>query len=357
MQIGKAIPPYLLILVRFVRKPQGAVRTNCASPAWGGEGRAMNSPSLSNMAKFMMRRLRSPESKKVEDYKYPGRPDLNYDRLFGDLDEEALEMVKSGGLPFLFSVVSWGCAATEWLAKTLNSHPDIFCLHHADITWNKIGRAPQLSGWEYLRVVGVTGWSYRASGDVHGLSLEAIPDLRAKLGDAFNCAILVREPLPRLRSQIALFDSWPVKADWNVDYVQRFIDEGIQLPQDNIDNRLFLHGVNMLNTVIQEEPVAPIWRFEDLTTSPKAFARFVEELMRGRVEVELEWAERAVRRPTSNPHRGTNAAPRPFEPWQMEAIRKVVEPRAWEIYERLGYKTPDFVELTRAADRPRTGMN
>jgi hypothetical protein len=29
----------------------------------------------------------------------------------------------------LFAVVSWGCAATKWLAKVLNSHPEILCFH------------------------------------------------------------------------------------------------------------------------------------------------------------------------------------------------------------------------------------
>ena len=128
---------------------------------------------------------------------------------------------------------------------------------------------------------------------MHGVSRETIPDLRTKLGERFNCAILVREPLPRLRSQMALFENWPVKSAWNVDYVQTFIDQGVRLPEDNIINRLFLHGVNMLNSIIQEEPVAPIWRSEDLTSNATMLARFIEELTRGHVQVELGWAERS----------------------------------------------------------------
>jgi len=269
--------------------------------------------------------------------------DLNIDLLFSDLDQDAVRMVKSGGLPFLFSVVSWGCAATEWLAKTLNAHPDIFCLHHAHTTWQKIAAAPPLHGWNYLRVVGVLGWTYRAAGDVHGLSLESIRELRSKLGDNFNCAIVTREPIARLSSQMALFERSLRKEAWNVDYVQSFIDKGVRLPQESIDNRLFLHGVNMINNIIQEEPVAPIWRAEDLTTNAALLAQFVRELTRGHVEVEPEWAERAVRRPPSNRHSKPGAAPRQFEPWQIEAFNKIVEPRAWCLYEKLGYATPDFI--------------
>ena len=275
--------------------------------------------------------------------------DLNIDELFSDLGQDAVEDAKSGICPFLFSVVSWGCAATEWLATTLNSHPDILCFHCVNMSWRKFGGAPSLDGWKYLRVIGVSGPCYRACGDVHGVSRESIPDLRAKLGEHFNCAILVREPLPRLRSQIALFQKSSTKGAWNVDYVQAFIDRGVRLPRDNVDNRLFLHGVNMLNSIIQEEPVAPMWRSEDLTTNAVMLARFVEELTRGRVQVESAWAERAVHRPATNRHSGANVAAHRFEPWQMDAIKKIVEPRAWEIYERLGYKTPDFGEITHAA--------
>jgi len=274
---------------------------------------------------------------------------LDFDALFGDLDQKALERVKMRGLPFLFAVVSWGCAATAWLAKTLNSHPNVLCLHDAAQRWEAFGGAPQLDGWKYLRVLGVNGWSYDAVGDIHSISRAAIPELRSKLGDHFNCAILVREPLPRLRSQLAHFErSSLLKSTWNVDYVQKFIDRGVHLPQDNIDNRLFLHGVNMLNSIIQEEEVAPVWRCEDLTTNSVILFRFVEELTRGRVEVERDWAERAVSRPPTNRHRNPNMSARQFEPWQIEAICKIVEARAWRIYERLGYETPNFVALRRS---------
>jgi hypothetical protein len=156
----------------------------------------------------------------------------------------------------------------------------------------------------------------------------------ARNSASINCAILVREPLPRLRSQIALFQKSPVKKAWNVDYVQAVIDQGVHLPQDNIDNRLFLHGANMLNSIIQEETVAPLWRSEGLTTNAAMLARFVEELTRGHVQVEPEWAERGVRRPPTNRHSVLGAGLRQFESWQIDAINKIVEPRAWRSYEK-----------------------
>jgi len=269
-------------------------------------------------------------------------PRTESDELYGDLDEMGRAAATDAPMPFLFCVVSWGAAATQWLANTLNGHPDIFCAHCANEFWQRLAGARYVDGWQYLRILGSGSPASRACGDVHGVSRETVPDLRAKLGDHFNCAVLVREPLPRLLSQVALFDKWPVKSVWSVDYVQKFLDRGVRLPEDNISNRLFLHGVNMINNIIQEEPVAPIWRAEDLTTNAALLAQFVRELTRGHVEVEPEWAERAVRRPPSNRHSSPGAAPREFEPWQVDAIKKIVEPKAWSLYEGLGYKTPDL---------------
>jgi hypothetical protein len=269
--------------------------------------------------------------------------DLDCNSLFGDLDELGRATAMDAPLPFLFCVVSWGCAATQWLANTLNAHPDIYCVHCANQFWERLGGARSVDGWQYLRILSAESPASRACGDVHGVSRECVPDLRAKLGEGFNCAILVRDPLPRLYSQMALFESWPVKNAWNVDYVQKFVDHGVRLPQDNLMNPLFLHGANMLNNILQEEEVAPIWRSEDLTGDASMLTRFIEELTRGHVQVEREWAQRAVSRPPSNRHHGTNQRVRQLEPWQMDAINRIVEPRAWQIYEKLGYKTPDFV--------------
>lgn len=270
--------------------------------------------------------------------------DVANDPLFSDLDELGQATAKDAPLPFLFCVVSWGCAATQWLANTLNAHPDIFCAHCENQFWERLGGARSLDGWEYLRILGCESPASLACGDVHGVSRDAIPGLRNRLGARFNCAILVRDPLPRLRSQIGLFHNFPVKTAWNVAYVQKFIDNGVRLPDDNIFNRLFLHGANMLNNIIFEEPIASIWRCEDLTTKSATLVSFIDELTRGRVQAESGWADWAVRRPVSNRHRDQATQPQEFEPWQIESIRTIVEPRAWELYEKLGYKTPNFVE-------------
>src|SRR5438034_719080 len=50
------------------------------------------------------------------------------------------------------------------------------------------------------------GHAYLAAGDVHGVSRKEVCTLRTAFGDRFQAVALVRDPLPRLQSQLALFE-------------------------------------------------------------------------------------------------------------------------------------------------------
>ena len=245
----------------------------------------------------------------------------------------------------VFAVVSWGCAATHWLARTLNAHPDIFCVHAGNFSWHRYGRAPYLDGPEYLTTIREMGSSYGAAGDVHGVDLRTIGAVRKTFGDQFACAIVVREPIARLYSQIALFKANLHTRAWNVDYVQRFIDQGVVLPVDSYENRLTLHGISMLNSIVSEQAAARVWRCEDLTTQAETLAAFATEIAGGAVWVDPGWAQAAISLPGVHQHaEGDRAAPdRRPQDWQIDAIRKIVSPQAWDQYAQLGYVTPDFL--------------
>lgn len=245
----------------------------------------------------------------------------------------------------VFAVVSWGCAATNWLARALNSHPNIFCVHAGNFYWHHYGRAPYLDGPEYLTAIRELGSSYAAAGDVHGVDLRAVGAARETFEDRFACAIVVREPIARLFSQIALFKSNLHTRAWNVDYVQQFIDHGVILPVDNYENRLTLHGISMLNSIVTEQATARVWRCEDLTTQPETLAEFVSEITGGSVSVDPGWARVTVALPAVFQHAKGGQAPRDRQPpdWQIDAIRKIVSPQAWDLYAQLGYVAPDFL--------------
>lgn len=245
----------------------------------------------------------------------------------------------------LFSVISWGCAATHWLARALNSHSEIFCVHAGNFSLHQYGRAPYLDGPEYLRVIGELGTSYTAAGDVHGVDIRTIQVVRDAFGDRFGCAVVVREPIARLHSQLALFKSNLQSRAWNVDHIQHFVNQGVVLPVDNYETRLTLHGIWMLNMIVRERATARVWRCEDLTTRADVLAEFATELTGGAIPVDLLWARAAIGAPRVEQHASfdRNPADRQFDDWQIEALRKIVSPAAWDLYSELGYPQPDFL--------------
>jgi len=80
-------------------------------------------------------------------------------------------------VPSLFSVVSWGCAGTAWLARALNSHPDVFCVQSANHYLQSMRGVAPMDGLEYLHLIAAIATGHQAVGDVHGISRHLIPEL------------------------------------------------------------------------------------------------------------------------------------------------------------------------------------
>jgi hypothetical protein len=240
----------------------------------------------------------------------------------------------------LFAVVSWGCAATDWLAYSLNECPGIFCLHGANFLWNKFAGAQWLSGLEYLEVIGMQGHAALVAGDVHGVSRTDIPEIEKKYRDRFRAAVVVRDPLPRLRSQLALFGRYAQFELWgDLRYLQGMFPEIVNsLPKGSYEELLFLHGVNMLNAIVEEVAVGPVFRMEDITTNPQKLAAMVEHLTAGIVVAPECWLNSAVSSGGTNRHAKGALA---FSDWQVDVIRGAVRSDAIELYGRLGYDVSD----------------
>lgn len=246
--------------------------------------------------------------------------------------------------PQLFYVVSWGCAATAWLATVLNRHPDIYCVHAANLHWQVLGNSERLDGVPYLRVIGSQGSSHVAAGGVHGLSRHMVPECRRTFGDKFSAAVVVREPLARLRSQLALYEHFEGLRVWDVAYLDAILSrKGITIAPDDYESRLFVHAANMLNAILDERAVGKIYRAEDLTSNHQILGEFVEEITRGQVSPSSEWLQSAVQSGKVNVHAGRRSA-RALDDWQIDVIQKVVEAESWEMYETLGYARPEFVD-------------
>jgi hypothetical protein len=169
-----------------------------------------------------------------------------------------------------------------------------------------------------------------------------IPECRRIFGKQFNAAVVVREPLSRIRSQIALHRDFEGLRVFNLDYLDAILDRtGIGVAPGDYQARLFVHAANMLNAVLDEREVGKIYRSEDLTSDPGELGEFVEEITHGKVSPDSEWLNSALETKKVNVHAGRYPL-RELDDWQIDVIRKVVDPRAWDAYESLGYVRPDF---------------
>ncbi len=246
--------------------------------------------------------------------------------------------------PHVFAVVSWGCAATNWIAKVLNSHPEIFCVHAGNFFWQTFGNAPSVDGVEYLEIIALQGSASIATGDVHGVSRDSIADLQHHFGDNFRAAIVIREPIPRLLSQLALFDKFAKFRTWDIGHIDQVIRElELELPNESYETKLFVHGVTMLNAITEECEIAEVYRSEDLTSNATHLTGFASNLVGAKVELTHEWAEVCIRMRKVNSHRGQTSKTRSLQDWQLKVINKVVLPESWRLYEEYGYQTPEFV--------------
>jgi hypothetical protein len=201
---------------------------------------------------------------------------------------------------------------------------------------------PRLDGIKYLRIIGAQGYCCKAAGDVHGVSLETVPQIRAVLGARFSCAVVIREPIPRLHSHLGLFAKFKGLHSWNLDHVDPLLGR-LNLPDRSYETRLFVHGVNLLNMITAEFGAAPVYRSEDLTSDPLKLRDFVEFITGGNVKFTDEWVETVLGRPAVNAHQPREQKTRDFEDWQIGVIRSIVSPEAWRIYSKFGYEVPSFV--------------
>jgi hypothetical protein len=248
--------------------------------------------------------------------------------------------------PELFAVITWGCAGTKWLTQVLNGHPEIFCIHALRYCIDVAdGVAARIDDVQVLSAVERMGGGLRLAGEVHGLARTSVPRLQAKFGKRFRCAGLVRSPAPRLRSQLALFatHNYSPRAWPNMEYVDRLPGFArVAGMVRSYEQLMFVHAVNMLNAVIEEQKLFPLYRLEDLSANAAALSGFIDHISGGCIEADemyLTWAQ-SLGAPNSHVSMA-GKAPRPFEDWQLDVIRAILHPEAIEAYQDLGYEIPD----------------
>jgi hypothetical protein len=194
-----------------------------------------------------------------------------------------------------------------------------------------------------MRLVSSAGYAHALAGDVHGVSRHHVPALKEAFGSRFQAAIVVRDPIPRLFSLMALFERLDEFDVWrgNIGYIDEVLAQrGVILPANDHPHRLFAHGVNLLNTIAEEASIARVFRSEDLTARADTLLELVDWCSNGHLGPDAEWAAAAVRTPPVNRHLRTQPA---LQDWQVEVLRRLVSENTWGHYESLGYSRPGFL--------------
>jgi hypothetical protein len=240
--------------------------------------------------------------------------------------------------PTVFAVLSWGSTATHWLAHVLDGHPEIRCFHHLNGQIAKDPLNDKLNGVAYVELLERLALGYPVVGDVHGFGWRTIPAVQEALGDRFHCAVLVRDPLARYRSMLGLYryGDWRSGARpqrWNIDYVKPIAHAaGLDYDDDDYESWLVVHGAYMLNEILDERALGPVFRMEDVVASPDALLSLAAAVTGSTEFQDRAWATRSLAVPSTDHH-----AREELDERELDVLGRMVKPEAWQEYRRLGY--------------------
>ncbi len=249
--------------------------------------------------------------------------------------------------PHTFAIISWGCAGTSWLSKTLNSHAEILCVHD----WRKhmsrfAPRYRRVNDVEALDALHNAGENYQCVGDVHSVLCNSIPAVVNHFSNrGISIAGITRDPLPRLRSQLALFarHNYDHRLWGDLRYLRREpgFDQVKEVIEGSAKYVCFAHGAVQLNAINIEATAIPrIFRLEDLTTLPQHFADFVSYLSGGRIAPDLAEAQEMIGLRPVNQHRKVASPAVEFDFNELRILQAMVLPESWDRYKEFGYERP-----------------
>ncbi len=254
----------------------------------------------------------------------------------------------------VFVVVSWGRTGTVWLAKLLNAHPQVFCLHHLPASMQSVlGPAAVPSEVDYLRlVVDQAGAHYRLVGDCHGVRVQRIHLLQDAFGDRLRVCSVTRHPVPRLESYLLYAQQIGV-ASYGIDYVRvsAGIPEHLRALAEGEERMFFAYLMGLVNLIELEVEAGPVFPIERLSTNLREVNRLLAHLSDGELKFTAAAARSvmAERLNVSVGPDGTPLPPRTADPeerfmawpsWQQELFLGLLHDRARELYEQLGLALP-----------------
>jgi len=249
----------------------------------------------------------------------------------------------------IFAIITWGGTGTSWISKVLNLHPEIFCVHELAIKLYQSKFYTKKNYWDEFDPIDFMKVIYRlsdhkANGDVHSIRPQDVPLLKEFFGKNFSSVVLEREPISRLKSQMANYKIWNYQKLWSIDYIDEKIKSiGISLPKFDYEHKLFVHGVNLLNTIAQEVNYncGKMFRMEDLVSDPKYLKSLIKEISSGELSADDELLNKMIKTPATNIRASKEKIE--LEDWHIDVIKKIVNEKTWELYSNLGYSKPNFL--------------
>ncbi|HEY9676216.1 MAG TPA: hypothetical protein V6D11_32535 [Waterburya sp.] len=262
------------------------------------------------------------------------------------IDLERLEnLLQSAGEqpPRLFALISWGATATAWLAKLLNAHPECFCTHHLNFAVSlKAGNHDPNNDLSIMETLARLGFHYRLVGDCHGINRESVPQLLEKFGERFRACVLVRHPITRIESSLKHAKNVGLEY-YGLDYqiLKDTLDTSLKNLLQTEEQLFFVHIMNLINVVEKEVNVGPIFLMENVTRDFHTAQKLMQYLSADELDLNSNLYTSSSQKSINQHSKLANSSPETlFEKWpewQREAFRVLLNPKAKEIYQQLGY--------------------
>jgi len=164
----------------------------------------------------------------------------------------------------VFLIVTWGACGSNWLAKTLNGIPEIFCTHHLKgIIQKSHLHNQQTSIDSYLNLMLGMGENYSAVGDVHGFTMDEAKKIKEK---HINTVIfsLIREPIARATSAVNLMVKYGISLWGDLNISNKKINKTFSFQGNTEIEKAIIYQVNNCNSIKSDLEADHVFRAEDL---------------------------------------------------------------------------------------------
>lgn len=239
----------------------------------------------------------------------------------------------------LFVLYSWGRTATAWLARVLNAHEDIFCIHQPILNEEHGNKSGKLRLMSEVFLGGGFGGHYRNVGFTHGVPSYFHHDIEAGFNANIRVATIQRHPIKRINSATKTLSSIPRRFYNTYEELKKM--SAHDFPDDNLSLAHY-NFCKSCNRIIHESKFL-IFKMEDLVTNPKTLNILVRYVTWDECGIELERLRSLQKKPINQRFKKSKSPQEIFDGWtadQQLAFKTLLAPEAVAIYRKLGYDLP-----------------